>query len=157
MAVNDWIPLILGYVFAVIFGGYCVPVVVKKLWSDPKWAELYPKDYLSDLVGTVERTLYVAAFQIQHEEFIGVWLFLKVAFQWQSCSGRDPTQVRSIHNIFLIGNGLSIAYALVGVKLSEWLQAGELSFAIGVPGSLLLGTFALWKMIDFYLSPARHS
>lgn len=70
--------------------------------------------------------LYVVSFQVTAIEFIGVWLALKVAGQWrqwnegQTLDNDIKITGREIFNTFLIGNALSIIYAIVGAKIIEW-------------------------------------
>ena len=84
----EWIAAIAGYVFAVVVGHFTIRPVVDRLWQALGWTEsatsdIRPNHYLPELVGLVERTLYVIALQLGKGEFIGVWIALKVAGQWQ--------------------------------------------------------------------------
>ncbi|MFH0982032.1 MAG: hypothetical protein V2A79_10880 [Planctomycetota bacterium] len=149
---------ILGYGFAVVVGHCATWLVSARLWADltPPLEErerLRPKPYHPAIVGVIERGLYVAAIQMTAVEFIGVWLAIKVAGQWNRWGEglRDEDQVvvtgREFFNIFLIGNGLSIAFALVGAKLITWLTSGSNSLAIIVPAILVLATAAIYALI----------
>lgn len=99
--------------------------------------------WLAEGVGYVERTLYTASWIMGEKGFIPVWLALKVAAQWKRWTDGEPPTGRAVFSVFLIGNGLSISYAVVGAKWVEWIKHGEIWFAIVVSIALSLGTLAL--------------
>jgi hypothetical protein len=149
---NEWLPVILGYGFAVVVGHFCIMAVVDKLWEESGWrrpsdAKVRPAFYLPQLIGLLERALYVASLQLGEPEFIGVWLALKVAGQWKRWEEADG---RIFYNIFLIGSGLSIAYAIVGFQLITFVVSERWSFAFGIPLALLIGTYALRELASYY-------
>jgi hypothetical protein len=68
-------------------------------------------------LGVVERLLYVAAIIAGEGSWVGVWLGAKVAVSWRRWSEAD----RAIYNVFLIGNALSILFAVLGA----WIVLGH--------------------------------
>ena len=90
-------------------------------------------------------------------EFIGVWLALKVAGQWQQWSEDKPYREggptivgRQLFNIFLIGNALSITYAVVGAQAIGWLAAHDWTLGLGMPLLLLAASWALSITVEKY-------
>jgi hypothetical protein len=87
-------------------------------------------------------------------QFLGVWLAMKVAGQWIAWKQgiNEPGRVltgHSIFSIFLVGNGMSVAYAIVGTFLIGNAQKDPfVSTAAAV--SLVIGTFCLWCMVKYY-------
>jgi hypothetical protein len=153
---NDWIAMFVGYVFAVVVGHFCVSYIVSDLWRGVGWSSeadsgVRPAPHLPGLVGIVERTLFVASFQLQKSEFIGIWLALKVAGQWRRWqeeigATEGKAGARTVYNIFLIGCGFSIAYAVVGAQLISFVAAKSWSAAIALPVVLLIGTLLFHKI-----------
>jgi hypothetical protein len=116
-----------------------------------------PEHYLPRLVGLVERALFVGSLQLDKAEFIGVWIALKVAGQWKRWGGGVNVggrvlEGRSFYNIFLIGSGLSVAYAVVGAQMLESLNEREWFFGLGLPLALLVATYLLALLASHYQS-----
>ena len=65
--------------------------------------------------------MFIIAIQYGAYGFIGIWLALKVAAQWKRWSDTHP-KGRIAYNIFIIGSGLSVIFAIVGAKLIDWLK-----------------------------------
>ncbi|HHT9132126.1 MAG TPA: hypothetical protein ACFYED_06540 [Candidatus Tripitaka californicus] len=157
---NIWVAYTIGYLFAIIVAHFSISLVVDRLWNSIGWekdkdSELRPESHLPRILGCVERALYTASFQLDKSEFIGVWLALKVAGQWKRWGedmeyGGRKIIGRTFYNIFLIGNALSIAYAIVSAKVIGWCLQREWSLAIGVPTSLLLATLVLLYWVGRY-------
>src|SRR5918992_3144402 len=150
-----WYAQVIGYVFAIIVGGISTKLVSDRMWECIGWKKADGHDHFRPdvwqprVTGIVERVLYVATLQIGKGEFIGFWLALKVAGQWTRWSkepqpGENFPQGRSIYQNFLIGNGLSVLYALVGFKIIEWVSSWMILKAIMIPASLIVSTMALW-------------
>jgi len=159
---NYVIALICGYGFAVVAGHMCIAVVVEGLWRGEAGGDskIRPTAYLSRLLGFVERALFVATLQMGRGEFIGVWLLLKVAGQWKRWAdgekvGDKVIDGRSAFNIFLIGSGLSIAYAFVGAQLIRFILGKDWWYAVGLPVGLLLATLLLHNQAKAYQSQRR--
>ena len=88
-------------------------------------------------------------------EFIGVWLVLKVAGSWNRWGetgtiGGKKIEGRAFYNIFLIGSGLSIAYAIGGAKMIEYASASLWLRFFGLPLSIIAGTLILIKLADYW-------
>jgi hypothetical protein len=161
---NYVIALICGYGFAVVVGHLCIATVVDGLWrgeaGSPSDGKVRSSAYLSRLVGFVERALFVATLQMGRGELIGVWLLLKVAGQWKRWTEGEKVRDkvidgRSSFNIFLIGSGLSIAYAFVGAQLIRLIIGKDWWYAIGLPVGLLLATLLLQNQAKAYQSQRR--
>lgn len=77
----------------------------------------YPDSGLmSWLLGIVERILFVLALVFGKETFIGLWLTGKFAGHWRQYNSEELEGWGRI-NIFLIGNGLSLLFALWGAHI----------------------------------------
>jgi hypothetical protein len=157
---HSWWPQIVGYVFAVIIAHFPIRLVVDQMWKDMGWTEknqdeTRPHSWHPRILGCVERTLYVASYQLGKPEFIGVWLALKVAGQWKRWgqepgSGATIIAGRHVYNVFLIGSALSIAYGITGAKMVEWFVRGNWTSAIGVPLILVIASLAIWSWTTRY-------
>ena len=140
----------IGYLFAVVVGGVLISLVSRKALhrigmptpgrSDD--AEAMANPWTAVYVGIIERILYVSSLQLGTEEFIGLWLGLKVAGGWTRWSEK-----RKIFQIFLIGSGLSVMYAAVGFKLIGWLQNCRSPEWWLVPATLVAFTVGLWAWL----------
>jgi len=156
MSPNYVIGCMIGYVVSVLGGHLATRCVMDALWKSlgrtvDKAFRIYPKH--PQMAGVLERALYTAAWQLGKPEFIGVWLAVKVAGQWKGWSepftdedSGKKIPGRAFFNLFLIGNAFSIAYALVGGLMIEWISKPLLAPAIGVPIVLGAGTvfFSRW-------------
>ena len=76
----------LGYIFAVVIGHFFIRWIVDEMWKETGWDgtnyDDRPGYYQPRLVGLIERVLYLGSLQMGKPEFIGLWLALKVAGQW---------------------------------------------------------------------------
>lgn len=153
--------VVVGYFFSVVIGHLAVRHIVGALWVErgirkKVWGWTEPM-----LVGILERFLYTASFQSGHAAFIAVWLGLKAVPQWKRwvekttyIQGRK-IEGRSIYNIFLIGNAVSLVYGVAGAKLIEWLGNGEVPLAILVSFGLPIGSLFLFSFIKRQGAAAR--
>jgi hypothetical protein len=137
-----------GYFFAVIVGHVFIKWLVEYLWrleyGQVPQREQRPSPHLPPLVGFVERTLYVAALQFSQAEFIAVWLALKVAGQWKRWEeGHGEVSGRVFFNIFLVGSGLSIAFAVAGARLIDSIAQEDVWNAFATCCVPVLGSVAL--------------
>ena len=145
------------YVFVTLIAHFLVGWVVGRMWSsvgvtkdDENTAR--PHAWTAKTVGLVERGLYVACLQLDKPEFIGIWLGIKVAGSWKSWThgikiDTDRTvEGRTVFAIFLVGNAMSVAYAVFGWKAIEWPV--EQTVIVGI--ALLLATIILWFIAFYY-------
>jgi hypothetical protein len=138
---NLWAHVI-GYLFAVVVGDW----LIKKL-SAALWVALgvhRPSPWHPRLVGIIERLLYVIALEVDCCEFLGFWLAIKVAGQWSRWTeGHEGVSGREFFNTFLIGNGVSILFAITGFKMVQWWANDETLAFISAPLGLVLLTYGL--------------
>ena len=156
MILNNWLPIILGYFYAIIGGHIFISWIVNKLWDEVQWRnkpDLRPVAYVPKLVGMIERMLYVAAFQFNSPEFVAVWLALKVAGQWNRWEddvhledGRIISG-RFFFGIFLIGSALSIFYGFSGYQIIENLASQKIYEAIILAMIVILISVLFWIYI----------
>jgi hypothetical protein len=158
----DWIADAIGYTFAVIGGHVAIRPIIDGLWQDAGWkkgiaTDIRPQPYHPRLVGLVERALYVASWQYHVPEFIGIWMALKAAGQWKrwgegipDSSGEKKSEGRSFYNIFLIGSGLSVAYATVGSRMIWALRKPKWYFGFITPIILLAATYIFARIAGHY-------
>lgn len=157
--IDYWVEIVLnffGYMFAVVFADLFINKTIRKIRNVLRAA--YDKelpDYVPVLprtVGFVERALYIAAIQMGAPEFIGLWITLKTASRWEIWSkhGKDEIPGRATFNIFVAGNGLSIAYAVLGYLIIYWGTRQNLLLAVLSPLALVLANVLLilwlWHM-----------
>jgi MFS family permease len=113
----------LGLFISLIVGAVFISIIINGLlWGRIKQKygrELSPTYPFSWLVGIVERILYVYALVYCFPEWIVFWLTFKIAVTWR---WRDTEEQVVGHNVFLIGNALSIIFALFGA----WIILGNL-------------------------------
>ncbi|MEI6195977.1 MAG: hypothetical protein WCS42_16780 [Verrucomicrobiota bacterium] len=152
---GDLMPYLVGCAFAIVGGHIGTASLVDRLWisigARPKcWKQERPDEWwLPIIVGLVERALYVGFLTSQVPALIGVWLALKVVNKWHpwekglkeganqsfltvdtNTTGRHLSG-SSIFSIFVIGNGVSIGYALVGSYLiGEWKKSYQESLLL---------------------------
>jgi hypothetical protein len=142
-----------GYGYSIVLGHFLIYFLIRSLWRGLGYEHGSENDLghreHPKMVGVLERTLYSAAWQFRRPEFIAVWLALKVAARWNLWSedkevGGRIVSGRSVFNIFLIGNGFSICYGVMGALMSEWMKEGPLARSLVIPGILVVGTLAFW-------------
>jgi hypothetical protein len=103
-----------------------------------------------DLVGAVERLLYITAILLQRAEFIAVWLTLKTVSRSPGWTRDKWIKGRGIFNNFLIGNGISILFSFIGVELailfvgSKWQRDCASAWAITLLVVLIFAVTWLW-------------
>ena len=159
-------PFLVGYAFSAGIGHALVRPLMWSLWQGisrefPAESDLRIRhEPLIMMVGVLERILYSAAWQFGKGEFIAVWLALKVAGQWKSWTGDHSGRNigRTLLNLFLIGNGFSIAYGVVGAVMGSPgrgarrrgdkrnKSAGDSSGGCGMCGPALTACSANWDL-----------
>jgi hypothetical protein len=139
--------IVAGYLFALLVGHWAISALMRgasaRGSTRPNTAA-HPA-----AIGLLERTLYLAAWQLGARWFIGLWLALKVLGNWSRWSA-DPSPEaipgRATFNLFLLGAGTSLAFGVAGALLSDlfdrndWAQALLLG-AVIVGATLGLGWF----------------
>jgi len=89
---------------------------LRKLFNLASAEDVVPANLWSPmLLGTCEALLYPTAFLVGQPEFVGVWLAVKVAGQWNYWTGDYRGRTR--FNMFLIGNALSIIVAFLLARI----------------------------------------
>lgn len=75
-----------------------------------------PFSWLPRRVGIIERFLYTSAIIFNQLALIGIWLALKIIGEWNDKYSRPPQEEvgRVRVNIFLVGNGLSLVFGILG-------------------------------------------
>ncbi len=149
-----WWSILIGYTFSILAGHLFTHLVVVEAWKrlvggDNDVSALRGDSWFTEALSVLERTLYTASWQLGKPEFVAVWLALKVGGQWKRWSEDQPLGERkilgrAIYTIFLLGNGLSLLYAIVGASLIERLTNSEWLPAIALPLILIVGTLVLW-------------
>ena len=136
-------PYVIGYLFAIFVAQEFISRITDQMWlAIGQTQQETQVQWQSTVIGWIERVLYVAFFQAGNPEFIGFWLALKVAGQWDRW-----TKKREFFNVFLIYNALSVAYGAVGSKIIDWFAAREWFTGISVPAIFILASLALLRFI----------
>ena len=157
MSYTPWYASVIGYGFSVFAEAILVKSLVETLWDciapqSSSGPQNRPQLWQGDALARIEGVLYVALLQLDLGNLIGVWLVLKVAGQWKRGmdDGDEKTQRpdgRSVFNIFLIGNALSVLYSFVGFKLIGWVLEGRILRVCWVSLSVIAATLVLWAWI----------
>jgi hypothetical protein len=157
MPYTPWYAPVIGYGFSVFAEAILVKSLVETLWDcivpqSSSSPQNRPQFWQGDALARIEGVLYVAFLQLGLGYLIGVWLILKVVGQWKRWTddGDEKTQRpdgRSVFNIFLIGNALSVLYSFVGFKLIGWIQAERVLQVCWVSLSVIALTLAFWAWI----------
>ena len=154
-------PYVIGFVFSVVAGGIFIWYATGALWKsvgrkrDRSDSKLHADPELPAQVGIVERSLYTASILAEQEQFIAVWLGLKAISSWsiwnklKDAKGQANGAIsgRSVFNIYLIGNGLSVAYGVVGGWITKCLlaQPWQPMRAVALASGPLILTALIWS------------
>ena len=143
MLTHNILGFVAGYGFAVVVSPRLIQATTGFLHARLGLGLPSMSRYIPEIVGIVERFLYVSAFLVDEPTFVIAWLALKVAGQWGRWTEKENG--RNVFSIFLIGSGLSVAYGFAGAEIVNQM-AGEAfekaaSIAIAVVGSHLLLLF----------------
>jgi formate-dependent nitrite reductase membrane component NrfD len=149
------IAISIGIAYSTVLGGQVIEKIMKTLWKPLKKEAplIRPFGYMAVLMGIVERVIYFTSFMLGYEEFIPIWLALKAAPQlsnWEKgfeVAGYKEISGRVIYNIFLIGNGLSIGFAVMGASLVPLIESGQYLRSVYLASALLAGCGLLWIII----------
>ncbi len=140
---------IVGYGFSLIVGHWLVRANVDALWEGLGVLKNDRTPWHPAFLGLLERAMYTASVGAGQPGFIAVWLGLKAVPQWKRWSedveaGERKIQGRAVFNIFLIGNALSVLFAVLGAQSIEWLNDGEVARTIVVCLLVVSGTITSW-------------
>ena len=71
------------------------------------------------IIGYLDRFIYITSILVGAEEFVAVWLVLKMAGEWNQ---DNDSQDRPLYHLFLLGNGLNVVIgALIGFGIKYFL------------------------------------
>jgi len=156
-SVDSLIAIPIGFLYSIVIGHCCTSKIVNELWKPllQQDKDTRPFSYTPRIVGHVERTLYFFAIFSGFEEFIAVWLALKAAGKWVVWEKGTTTNNeekkkdtgRAFYNVFLIGSGLSVGYAFVGVNLVHLLLDEKYWISLIAPAALIIGCWLLYLVI----------
>lgn len=165
--VSLW-PYVVGYAVALILGAIVILFAVRWAWKDASGGGVRREDQerLSAVLGSIERGLYIAALQLHHAEFIGLWLGIRTAGSWTSWrngvrkdedleGATKDVSGRQVFNIFLMGSALNIAFAVLGERLIHWLTACPRDVSSAVLA--FVSACALSAFLLFYVRPRKPS
>jgi hypothetical protein len=154
MTYTPWYAAVIGYGFSVFAEAILVKSLVETLWDciASSNSKSRPAFWQGDALARIEGVLYVALLQLGLGNLIGVWLVLKVAGHWKRWmdDGDEQTQRpdgRTVFNIFLIGNALTVLYSFVGFKLIGWIEAERVLQVCWVSLTVIALTLAFWAWI----------
>ena len=146
---------VLGFVFSIVLGHYLIRKVLDRFYRGYEEGRTV-ENWRAGVVGLVERALYTTAFLLGSPEFIAIWLALKVAGQWErwkadwSSKARaselkdKKDTARAMYSGYLLGNALSIAYAIAGALfISNGIKC-HWAPALLPAASLLIATWFLY-------------
>lgn len=115
---NLALPFILGYGVSLIISGIFIQGRLKYL-SKGHGEQVQPDILrLAAEIGTVEAFIYttsIVTLGSMAGAIIGAWLLLKAAVEWK-------TEETKNYYIYLIGNGYSLGFSLVGALIIIWLR-----------------------------------
>lgn len=121
--------LIWGYVITTVGGLIVIGLILELLYR----IEKEPNNFrlVGGILGVVDRLLYLTALLGGKPELIAVWLAIKTAPTWAKRKGKnvDPISANVRWAISLIGNGLSILFAVIGyLFITSLVPASHLEF-----------------------------
>jgi len=143
------------------------------LISRRMWADLVPANGIAEirrrawhpaLVGMMERSLYVIALRNNAQVFIAAWLAMKVAGGWKQWSegvlddyGKVVVPGRHITNVFLVGNGLSLAFAFAGFRMLRAWYEGHPAMAATIALTSMLTAFGIYGFVWWCTRSPQHA
>lgn len=151
-----------GYIFAILVGHWATSSLMRTAWRGVtaglgSTASPNPHAEHPAALGLLERTLYMAAWQLGAKEFLGLWLALKVAGGWKSWAedlpcgtGRIPG--RTTFTLFLLGAGTSLAFGVAGALISDLLDNNDWALALLLALVAVAGTAGL----SWFLQRSRY-
>lgn len=154
---DEWWTYIVGYAFALLVGHLCIAPVISVAWDKVKAKGEIERagPVFSPVLAFIERALFATAWLIDGAKpFIVAWLAFKVTGQHVKGTPKEAgaanriETIRAVFTIFLIGNALSLVYAVVGAEMIGWLTNGSWELVTFVLSALLLGTFVIWLWVS---------
>ena len=154
-----WWHYVAGYLFSIVAGRFVVGFFMREAWRQlgPIGGPTSPRGWLSPVIGELEGFMFTTSWLLQKPEFIFVWIAIKVTGQWKRW-GEDNrvdgriVPGRDIYNVFLIGNALSLIYAVVGGLIVDWLARGDWLPAVGAPMLVVIGTIFLYFQAKWHFT-----
>ncbi len=101
---------VLGYGISLFGGHILIFLIMYKLLTQIGDHEQANFLWQAGCVGFTERLIYTTAIVVGLSEIIAVWLVMKAAIQWKS---EETKSVKTFY-AYLVGNGLSLIFGLVG-------------------------------------------
>lgn len=152
-----YLPWIYGFGFSVFAGHLFIKPASHQMWLavdlDPGSEPSRPSRWHPEALGLIERPLFTAALLTGNGGFIAVWLGLKTVVQLPAwgvnqegiTTGRRVSG-REVYVNFMLGTGLSIAFAATGAYATRLLLVHRVTPAALISLATLLGTvaFTLW-------------
>lgn len=146
---------LVGFFFSVVVGAWMVGATVRAMRTSLGVAPV-PFAWQSNAVGLLERALYTSAWLVGRPGFVAIWLGLKLAGHWKhGMSGGEAVPGKAAFGVFLIGNGLSLAYGLLGGMMVDWLRFELWPYAIAAPIVLVLFNWYLMPLVPPAGPPAE--
>lgn len=164
--IEYWYIYLIGYVYAIAGGFILIKKVINTMWKEIGWTGEPSSDsfrtyaWHSSAVGCIEIILYVTSWLVGLPHFIAIWLALKTAPSWGAwtdlCDAYGKkVQGRTIFNIFLLGNALSILFGSTGAGLIKWAIEGQYDKAITLPLILIVVTIIFWIWASYRLKETQ--
>jgi hypothetical protein len=155
---EKWYAEVIGYGFSLVGDAILAKNLVETLWKKvaPKADasnEVRRFPWQGEALARIEALLYVAFLEFGLGYLIGVWVSLKVVGQWGRWNGQTSTaggrpEGWAVFNVFLIGNALTVFYALVGFALIGMVQANQVVRVVGTIVVVFALTIAFWAWIS---------
>lgn len=156
LSIKEIFVVILGLGWTLGVGQLGTSLIVNKLWNplEKQDNSIRPYAYTAIFVGLVERALYFFSILLGYEEFVAVWLALKVAGSWKRWEEgvKEKPSMKDIgrvfYNIFLIGSGLSLGFSFMGVNLVLLINQKEFKASIIAVFLFILGCILFYFIIQ---------
>jgi hypothetical protein len=162
--------LVVGLFYAVVIGDLLVSRIVEQLYQPLRWKkhpEKRPLAFSPRLVGILDRGLFFSSYFLGHVEFIAVWLAFKVAGTWGRWEkdvdeddriGKGDNEEkdfiapgRYLYNTFLIGNGFSICFGVIGAEVVKLLNDGKCALSAIVSIGFILLAIVFLQLIRYFM------
>lgn len=148
--IQEVLPYIFGYTFAVVLAHWpikkvrdaALETILARNAQETKSNKFYARPYYACVVGIIERPLYIASLQMGYPEFIALWIGAKIAGGWKGWENQN--QGRDIFNAFMVGNALSLGYAVWGFQVTKWFYTDSYKGLISaISGIIILSSWAI--------------